>query len=30
MSPHTRTLTRILLTALMLALPGCIVMSCRI
>ena len=30
MSPRTRTVARILLATLMLSLPGCLVLSCRI
>ena len=30
MSPRTRTVARILFAALMLSLPGCLVLSCRI
>jgi hypothetical protein len=30
MSPRTRTITRILFAALILSLPGCLVLSCRI
>ena len=30
MSPRTRTIARMLFAALMLSLPGCIVMTCRI
>lgn len=30
MTPRSRLVTRILLAALMLSLPGCLVMTCRI